>query len=94
LLITENGIADQKDKKRSQFIYEHLKAFLTTCDKLDLKPMGYLYWSLIDNFEWIEGFDPRFGLFEMDYKTQERIPRQSAHYFKEMGRLKALIPPP
>jgi beta-glucosidase len=93
LLITENGIADQADKKRSQFIYEHLKTFLTTCDKLDLKPMGYLYWSLIDNFEWIEGFGPRFGLFEVNYATQGRCPRGSAHYFKEMGRLRALIPP-
>lgn len=94
VLLCENGLADQDDSRRSKFIYDHLKKFLEVSDKLGLKPMGYLHWSLMDNFEWVEGFDPRFGLFEVNYKTQERIPRQSAHYFREMGRLKALIPPP
>lgn len=93
LLLTENGIADHNDKKRSNFIYQHLKVFLKTCDKLGLKPMGYLYWSLIDNFEWIDGFGPRFGLFEVNYNTLERKPRLSAYYFREMGRLRALVPP-
>jgi beta-glucosidase len=94
ILLTENGIADHNDSRRSRFIYDHLRIFLETCDRLGLKAMGYLHWSLMDNFEWIDGFGPRFGLFEVDYQTLERKPRPSAHYFKEMGRLRALIQPP
>jgi beta-glucosidase len=93
LVVTENGIADAKDRYRKDFIYQHLKNFLEGCEKFSLKPKGFLYWSLIDNFEWIDGFGPRFGLFEMNYATQERVPRPSAHYFKEMGRLQSLVPP-
>jgi len=93
LLMTENGIADQSDSLRSQFIYEHVKTFLVTSQDLGLQPMGYLHWSLIDNFEWIEGFEGRFGLFEVNFNTQERIPRKSAYYFKEIGAHKTLKPP-
>jgi beta-glucosidase len=93
LLVTENGIADAKDDRRSQFIYEHLKVFLEGCQEFDLKPMGYLYWAPFDNFEWIDGFGPRFGLFEVDYKTHERRPRGSAHYFKRLGQTQTLVPP-
>jgi beta-glucosidase len=93
ILITENGLADRDDKKRSDFIYKHLKVFLETCYELGLKPMGYLYWSLLDNFEWIDGYYPRFGLFEIEYSSQDRRPRNSAHYFREMGRIHSLVPP-
>ncbi len=93
ILISENGIADAKDSMRSEFIYNHLFTFLQVCNSLDLNPMGYLYWSLIDNFEWIDGYYPRFGLFEVDYTTMKRTPRPSAYYFKEMGEKKAVFPP-
>ena len=93
ILIAENGIADKDDQHRPQFIYEHLKVFLETCQKLNLAPMGYLHWSLIDNFEWDEGFFPRFGLFSVDYETQKRTPTRSAAYFKTLGEQKILIAP-
>jgi beta-glucosidase len=47
---------------------------------------GYFHWSLIDNFEWLEGFEPRFGLCEMDYQTMERKPRKSYYYYQEVIR--------
>ena len=47
---------------------------------------GYFYWSLIDNFEWLEGIRPRFGLFEVDYATFARRRRPSADLFAELGR--------
>jgi beta-glucosidase len=45
---------------------------------------GYLHWSLIDNFEWAEGFEPRFGLVAVDYATQARTPRPSYELFTEI----------
>ena len=47
---------------------------------------GYFHWSLLDNFEWLEGFRPRFGLFEVDYSTFARRRRPSADVFAAMGR--------
>lgn len=65
IYITENGLADAKDKKREKFIKDHLFYIHKAMDKgVDVR--GYLYWSLLDNFEWTEGFSPRFGLVEVD----------------------------
>lgn len=63
--ITENGLADSKDRLREKFIKEHLYYVHKAYQKgVDVK--GYLHWSLLDNFEWTEGFGPRFGLVEVD----------------------------
>jgi len=93
IVVTENGLADVEDKNRAKFIYDHLRTFLEVSRELGLKPMGYMHWSLIDNFEWLKGFGPRFGLIAVDYRTMERSPRPSAAYFREMGRLKKVFPP-
>ena len=45
---------------------------------------GFFYWSFIDNFEWSKGFDPRFGLIEIDYTTQKRLPRPSALVYTDI----------
>lgn len=44
--------------------------------------MGYLYWSVMDNYEWAEGYDPRFGLIYVDYRDQSRILKDSALWYK------------
>jgi beta-glucosidase len=93
ILITENGVADQKDELRSHFMFDHLKVFFEACSEFNLTPMGYLHWSLIDNFEWIDGFSPRFGLFAIDYNTLTRTARPSAHYFKALATTKILTEP-
>ena len=67
IFITENGIADSTDQKREKFIKDHLCwVWRAIQDGADVR--GYLYWSLLDNFEWAKGFAPRFGLVEIDYK--------------------------
>ncbi len=76
IYITENGIADAKDEKRKQFIKDHLYYVHRAMGKgADVK--GYLYWSLIDNFEWEKGFAPRFGLVEID---REDLLRRRVRY--------------
>lgn len=46
--------------------------------------MGYLHWSVMDNFEWAHGYDPRFGLVYVDYATQERVLKDSAYWYKSV----------
>ena len=77
IYITENGLADAKDEKRGKFIKEHLRwVWQAIQEGVDVR--GYLYWSLLDNFEWAHGFGPRFGLIEVNYETLERRIRPSA----------------
>ena len=69
--ITENGIADAADAKRGAFLVASpAELARAIADGVDVR--GYFHWSLIDNFEWAEGYEPRFGLVEVDYATQER----------------------
>jgi beta-glucosidase len=89
IYITENGLADSKDKKRAKFIKDHLfwihKAIR---DGVDVR--GYFHWSLLDNFEWDKGVWPRFGLVEVDYKTMKRKIRPSALEYKKICENNAL----
>ena len=83
IYITENGIADKEDILRENFIRDHLYWINKAIgQKVDVR--GYFHWSLIDNFEWEKGFDPRFGLIEIDYKSLERKPRKSAFYYAQI----------
>lgn len=85
IYITENGLADAKDEKRPWFLVESLKQVHRAIqDGADVR--GYLHWSFMDNFEWAEGFWPRFGLVEIDYETLERKPRPSAYLYREIIR--------
>lgn len=84
IYITENGIADVKDEKRKQFIYDHLAVLHQKIQEgYDIK--GYFHWSLMDNFEWQEGFKNRFGLVAVDFKTQERKIRPSGEYYAQIS---------
>jgi beta-glucosidase len=77
ILITENGTASDDDDDRWTFILLHLWQVARAID--DGAPViGYLYWSLLDNYEWADGFRPRFGLLGVDYDTQSRSVRTSA----------------
>ena len=81
----ENGLCDAQDTRRSDFIQEHIN-WLRTAIAEGAPVKGYLHWSLLDNFEFVDmrGFWPRFGLIEIDFKTQERKVRPSALVYKKI----------
>ncbi|MBI2022766.1 glycoside hydrolase family 1 protein [Candidatus Daviesbacteria bacterium] len=83
IYITECGIASSNDDRRSRFLIHYLQEVFRAIQS-GVKVKGFFFWSLIDNFEWHEGFDPRFGLIEVDYKTQKRTPRPSAYVYSEI----------
>ena len=80
IIITENGIADTEDDRRELYIQRYLYAVSKAIeDGFDIQ--GYFYWSLMDNFEWAFGYDMKFGLFKVNYNTQERTLREGARTF-------------
>jgi len=80
ILITENGLADDKDENRQWWITQTLIGMQKAIDN-GVALEGYLHWSLIDNFEWDKGFWPHFGLAKINRNTGERTLRPSARWF-------------
>lgn len=89
LYITENGFSDTRDDRRPRAILEHL-AMIHRAIRTGIPVRGYLHWTLVDNFEWNNGWQVRFGLIEIDPYTQERFPRRSASMFGEICRANAI----
>ena len=85
VLVTENGLADGADALRPAFLKSHFAA-LAEAEAAGVPVAGYLHWSLLDNFEWLDGYGPKFGLFAVDPETFERRPRPSAAVFREIGK--------
>jgi beta-glucosidase len=93
MLITENGAAypdgpsaetgEVHDTNRIEYLDGHLRACHDAISRgVDLR--GYFVWSLMDNFEWAEGYAKRFGIVHVDYKTQSRVPKDSARWYSEV----------
>jgi beta-glucosidase len=76
ILITENGLPVDHDEDRWTFIFLHLWQVARALDE-GIDVVGYLHWSLLDNYEWADGFRARFGLIGVDYATQQRTIRES-----------------
>ena len=98
IYITENGRAahdyvdpegEVKDEERVAFLDAHFQAAHEAIERsVDLR--GYFVWSLLDNFEWTEGYSKRFGIVYVDYATQRRIPKMSARWYSEVIRRNGL----
>jgi beta-glucosidase len=89
MYVTENGLDDRDDSRRAAFLYDHLGAILDAAEKgADVR--GYLHWSLVDNFEWLEAYGPRFGLFSVDYATLVRRPTKAVELYRAIIGEKAL----
>ena len=82
-IITENGIADESDKVRPLYLIEHLKVIKTLMNE-GIPFLGYIHWTLTDNFEWIDGYCPKFGLVAVDRHSMERLKRDSFYLFQEI----------
>ncbi|MDO5534869.1 MAG: family 1 glycosylhydrolase [Propionibacteriaceae bacterium] len=74
--VTENGTADAADAFRSRFVFDHLQAIAAS----ELPFERYYHWCFVDNWEWNDGEDPRFGIVALDYETQERTVRDSGRF--------------
>ncbi len=83
IYITECGIASTNDDRRTRFLINYLQETYRAI-RAGVNVKGFFYWSLIDNFEWHRGFEPRFGLVEVDYQTQKRTPRPSSYVYREI----------
>lgn len=79
IMITENGIAAEDDAKRVAFINKATDG-VASCIESGIPVIGYIYWSLMDNFEWQKGFSMKFGLISVDRATQERTPKPSLSF--------------
>ncbi len=89
IYITENGVSTEDDTRRIEYIQRALTGVLNClADGIDVR--GYIHWSLLDNFEWIMGYRPKFGLVAVDRATQQRTIKPSARYLGEIARLNQL----
>jgi beta-glucosidase len=91
LYITENGAAYRDrlvggrvaDADRIRYLRSHIAALADALDSgVDVR--GYFVWSLLDNFEWADGYTKRFGLVYVDYATQRRVPKDSALWYRDL----------
>ena len=83
IYITECGIASTNDDRRNRFLITYLhEVYRAIASGINVR--GFFYWSLIDNYEWYRGFDPRFGLIGVDYTTQQRHIRPSALVYTDI----------
>lgn len=83
IVIMENGIADATDQKRPAYLHGHLKAIRRTLDAgYDVR--GYFHWSLVDNYEWMHGYDAKFGLFAVAAPSKPLVPKASAELYRSL----------
>ena len=91
VMITENGMANDDsmdngkihDKERIEFLDKYLGEYARAIAD-GVPALGYFVWSVIDNFEWAEGYSKRFGLVYVDYETQQRVMKDSASWYKSL----------
>ena len=92
ILITENGMANMDfvyedgkvhDPQRGEFLRQYIRQLKHAADE-GVPILGYSCWSFMDNFEWAEGYEKRFGLVYVDYTTQERIIKDSAYVYRDI----------
>ena len=99
IYITENGCSSDDKVAEDGHIYDtdrvmYLRAYLTELQRgvaEGVPVRGYFCWSLLDNYEWADGYEKRFGITYVDFKTQKRTPKLSSHFYKEVIRRNGLV---
>ena len=90
VLVTENGIGTEDDSRRIAYAKRALEGLhAAIADGVDVR--AYIHWSLLDNYEWLEGYRPKFGLVAVDRTTQARRSKPSGYWLGEVARNNALI---
>ena len=99
IYITENGCSSDDqvtpegeilDTDRTMFLRNYLTQLQqAVADGVPVK--GYFLWSLLDNYEWADGYEKRFGITYVDFKTQKRTPKLSSHFYKEVIRTNSVV---
>jgi beta-glucosidase len=90
IYITENGLSTLDDRFRIVYLVTYLNA-IHEAIRQGADVRGYLYWSLLDNYEW-SSFKPRFGLCHVDFETFERTVKPSGYFYREIIRQNAVSP--
>ena len=90
IMITENGVATDNETLRRDFLLQHLQ-HLAQAVAHGIPVIGYLYWALMDNFEWTLGTAARFGLAAVDFQTQQRLPRPCVEDFMRVCRNNSIM---
>ncbi|MCK6556151.1 family 1 glycosylhydrolase [Candidatus Binatia bacterium] len=85
IYVTENGIGTTDDAQRIEYVRRALRG-VARCLRDGIDVRGYFYWSLMDNFEWLFGYGPQFGLVAVDRDTQRRTPKASADWMGAIAR--------
>ncbi|MEG1686672.1 MAG: family 1 glycosylhydrolase, partial [Angelakisella sp.] len=92
IIITENGMSSHDwvsldgkvhDPQRIDYLHRHLRWLKQAVDE-GVDVAGYFQWSFLDNFEWCNGYNDRFGIVYTDYATQQRIPKDSYHWYRQV----------
>lgn len=91
--VTENGLDDRSGNRRVRFLHDHL-AQLLAARAQGVNVTHYLHWSLMDNFEWLEAYGPRFGLYRVDFETQARHETPACAWYREVATTRQLLPAP
>jgi beta-glucosidase len=89
IIVTENGIATTDDSRRVEYYQQALTGLKRAIDDgVDVR--GYVTWSLLDNFEWMSGFEPKFGIVAVDLATQRRTVKPSGAVLGNIARRNSL----
>jgi len=99
IYITENGTSAKDDPAADGNVYDvdrimYLRNYLTHLQRATsegIPVLGYFLWSLMDNFEWSDGYEKRFGLYRVDFNTQVRTPKLSASFYREIIERNAVV---
>jgi beta-glucosidase len=89
VIVTENGIGTEDDARRIEYTRRALEG-VQRCLASGIDVRGYIHWSMMDNFEWLEGYRPKFGLVEVDRETQLRKPKPSAYWLGDVAKRNAV----
>jgi len=85
VIVTENGFSSEDDTRRLEYFQRALRSVTETLQEgIDVR--GYFAWSAFDNFEWVAGYTPKFGIVAVDRATQKRTPKPSAYWLGKMAK--------